>query len=641
MKPCISIIACLCVSTSLFAQTNDINQQPASAHTGGHDVPVDEMFTYQGELRSSGSTVSGTADFVFRLYNAKFGGAQIGLTLTLVNQTLTDGRFSVDLDFGSGVFGADQRWLEIDVRSPAGSGGYVTLSPRQPITPAPIALFALDGNQGPQGPAGPQGVSGPQGVPGPQGAQGATGPQGAQGATGPQGLQGIQGPPGDSHWQLSGTTTFYNAGSVGIGTSAPTHTLTVAGDSRTTKLSSTGVAVVGEQGATQPNPPNAAGVFGFSLDGPGVVGQTAATGLFTDFAVLGLQDMIFSAIGGGPLGGASVAGYSNTSVGVYGRADHTGSNTVGVWGTVYGSTATAVLADAAGTANVFGVAGKSISTDGDAVGGLFIAEAPATGQSYGVKAFSDATTNAVDGPSGVFGEGGTGVHGEATVLHGNGVVGIANGSVAYAVYGQSDFGYAGRFSGRVFVSGDLQVTGTKNFVIDHPLDPENKELYHACVESDERLNTYSGNVVLDESGGATVTLPVWFSAINTDIRYQLTCVGGYAPVYVSREVAGNSFGIAGGRQGLKVSWTITAVRNDAHARTHPFVVERDKQPAERGYYLDPSAFGFDADRGMIAAREALAASLQHERTNADSPKQRGNRFHSDVAVQTRNNPSQR
>ena len=77
MKPCISIIACLCVSTSLFAQTNDINQQPASAHTGGHDVPVDEMFTYQGELRSSGSTVSGTADFVFRLYNAKFGGAQI------------------------------------------------------------------------------------------------------------------------------------------------------------------------------------------------------------------------------------------------------------------------------------------------------------------------------------------------------------------------------------------------------------------------------------------------------------------------------------------------------------------------------------------------------------------------------------
>jgi len=126
------------------------------------------------------------------------------------------------------------------------------------------------------------------------------------------------------------------------------------------------------------------------------------------------------------------------------------------------------------------------------------------------------------------------------------------------------------------------------------------------------LNSYTGNVVLDGSGKTTVQLPEWFEAINTDFRYQLTCIGEFAPVYVAREVGGNSFDIAGGTRGLKVSWTVTAVRNDAYARSHPLVVEKLKPEHERGFYLYPKGFGRGEDRGLLAARAAMSEKMQSD-----------------------------
>jgi hypothetical protein len=145
-------------------------------------------------------------------------------------------------------------------------------------------------------------------------------------------------------------------------------------------------------------------------------------------------------------------------------------------------------------------------------------------------------------------------------------------------------------SGNVSITGTLNATGTKNFRIDHPLDPANKYLFHASIESSEVLNLYSGNVVLDATGEAVVQLPDWFEAINKDLRYQLTNVGGFAPVYVAEEVSGGHFKIAGGKPGGKVSWQVSGVRNDAWEKAHPMVVEADKGAA-RGQYLTPELYG--------------------------------------------------
>jgi trimeric autotransporter adhesin len=118
------------------------------------------------------------------------------------------------------------------------------------------------------------------------------------------------------------------------------------------------------------------------------------------------------------------------------------------------------------------------------------------------------------------------------------------------------FGPAASFSGSVDVTGDFSATA-KSFVIDHPLDPAGKYLAHASIESSEQANVYSGNIVLDDNGEAVMNLPAWVEAINEDFRYQLTCVGRPAPVYVVDEFSGNQFRIAGAHAGLKVSWQLT------------------------------------------------------------------------------------
>jgi hypothetical protein len=134
----------------------------------------------------------------------------------------------------------------------------------------------------------------------------------------------------------------------------------------------------------------------------------------------------------------------------------------------------------------------------------------------------------------------------------------------------------------VNVSGNVTIDGTliatdKAFRIDHPLDPENKWLFHSCVESSERLNTYTGNIILDENGEAIVEFPDWFEAINTDFRYQLTAIGGASPtLHIAEKMKNNRFKIGGGCPGMEVSWQITCVRNDKYARENPFNVERNK-----------------------------------------------------------------
>jgi len=106
-------------------------------------TPTGNGFTYQGKLLNDGSPATGSYDMRFTLFDALTGNGQIGTPFTMNNQAVADGLFTVQLDFGIGVFGGDARYLQIEVKL-AGGPSYTTLSPRQPLTAAPYALFALD-----------------------------------------------------------------------------------------------------------------------------------------------------------------------------------------------------------------------------------------------------------------------------------------------------------------------------------------------------------------------------------------------------------------------------------------------------------------------------------------------------------------
>jgi len=274
-------------------------------------------------------------------------------------------------------------------------------------------------------------------------------------------------------------------------------------------------------------------------------------------------------------GGLGVQGRSATGTGVEGVNEGTGStgrlgsSGAGVWGT---------------SANGAGVYGTSTGNDGvrgESSGANKSGVYGVSDQSNGYGVYGRNTSN---GAIGVLGTPAAGVYGKG--LGSNpGVFGEGAGS-----------GGAGYFVGNVQVTGNLIVNGTVSkgggtFRIDHPLDPERKVLLHSFVESPEMKNVYDGVAVLDSDGAAWVELPEWFEALNRDFRYQLTCLGGYAPVYIADEIAGNRFRIAGGIPGIKVSWQVTGVRHDPWAETHPIAVEEDKRPEEQGSYIHPEAYG--------------------------------------------------
>ena len=177
------------------------------------------------------------------------------------------------------------------------------------------------------------------------------------------------------------------------------------------------------------------------------------------------------------------------------------------------------------------------------------------------------------------------------------------GGTLYGVYGKYDndhYGYLGGSSLGGYVKGDLHVSGsivksTSSFKIDHPIDPANKYLFHSIVESPDMMNIYNGNVVLDANGEAVVELPDWFEALNMDFRYQLTCIGGFADVYISEEVHDNQFKVAGGDPGLKVSWQVTGIRHDPYAEANRIQVEVEKTGDERGTYLNPELYGLSIE----------------------------------------------
>ena len=392
-------------------------------------------------------------------------------------------------------------------------------------------------------------------------------------------------------------------GKVGIGTAAPTSKLTVQGMIETTlggvKFPDGTVQTSAAAAGTQ-------SIFHNStLTGDGSQGSPLGVAVPLTLSGPSSAHPILNVVNTSTDSGTAMAATGGNSVSTSG-----GSGLVSKGGLYNGPF------NGAGGSGVISYGGNSINgpagTGLSGYGGIGFALNSNVGAS-GVEGYGGSPAASGFGGIGVFAQGGAG--NGAGKKSGSGL--YARGGVGTG--GATD-GLAAEFAGDVEVNGAFNVIGggTKNFKIDHPLDPENKYLYHAAIESSEVLNIYSGNITTDENGEATVTLPDWFEAVNRDFRYQLTAVGTFAQAIVGAEIKKNKFTIKTNAPGVKVSWQVTGIRSDAAIRKHPFKVEEDKPQAERGSYLAPEAYDQPEERGVEWARNPRAiGQLKQQRKTVD------------------------
>jgi hypothetical protein len=101
---------------------------------------VGTAFTYQGTLEDNGALATGSYDLQFRVLDA--ANAAVGTTVVVDNVAVSQGVFTVALDFGSNAFTGPDRFLEIGVRPGASSGAYTILAPNTPVLGVPYAQTA-------------------------------------------------------------------------------------------------------------------------------------------------------------------------------------------------------------------------------------------------------------------------------------------------------------------------------------------------------------------------------------------------------------------------------------------------------------------------------------------------------------------
>lgn len=95
--------------------------------------------TYQGHLNTGGNAANGLYNLSFAVYDANVAGNLIAGPITNNAVAVSNGLFTVTLDFGTGVFTGTNCWVQMAV-SPIGTGTFSMLVPRQQLTPAPYAI---------------------------------------------------------------------------------------------------------------------------------------------------------------------------------------------------------------------------------------------------------------------------------------------------------------------------------------------------------------------------------------------------------------------------------------------------------------------------------------------------------------------
>ena len=603
--------------------------------------PLNTTFTYQGELTSSGTAANGIYDITVRLFDAATAGNQVGSTFCANNVQVTNGIFTLPLDFGAQLNG-QRRWVEIQVRADTGlncsvATGYTLLTPRQELTASPYALYAPSA-----------------GV-----AATATSATSASVATNAAQLNGqtpafylnaanLTGNLGGGRLagEYANALNFSNVGNSYAGSGANLVNLNAAnlasgtiGDAR---LSSnvalknanntfTGINTfpslllnatqqIGAGSLTIRGPFTGSSYNGMYVDSPDAAGWP-----FYGYATAG--DYRAWTWYQGDTGNWNL--YNNGQKLTVTSAGRLGFNTTTPLQTV----------DIVGFENFSGTNASLLLRPGyrSDVGINLAAAASATGPAafyisqYDVAAgtYADRLTVSTSGTVGIptdidmiqahignysYGNGRE-VHGvQIGSTEGSNVRLVSQGSFSSGAtlrFGDADYVYlqetnddALTVHARLGINFlDAISAPAKNFLIDHPSDPANMTLRHASIESDEYKNLYDGTATLETGGTTTITLPSWFSDLNENFRYQLTCIGGWAPVYISDELSDNHFTIAGGAPGMKVSWQITGNRKDAWAKAHPMQVEEQKTDAARGKFMHPVEHGQTADKGMYMGME--------------------------------------
>lgn len=206
---------------------------------------------------------------------------------------------------------------------------------------------------------------------------------------------------------------------------------------------------------------------------------------------------------------------------------------------------------------------------------------------------------------------------------GTGVVGVSGDTIdSVGVYGTAGpAGWAAFLDGDVFVAGEIFLPEL-TLQVDHPAAPGERWYRRSAVGSFERLSVVSGNARTDASGVAVIDVPDLFARYHRDFRYQLTTVGAAAAAHVSRELRNGRFTVKTDRPRVKVSWQLTAVRDDPSARASEFRPTTAKRGSQRGRFLEPKVYGKSARRsiGGRAAGEVRRPSgmtASKERANRD------------------------
>jgi hypothetical protein len=424
-------------------------------------------------------------------------------------------------------------------------------------------------------------------------------------------------------------------GKVGIGTDTPTSRLTVAGLIETTlgglkfpdgtvQTTSAADALLSvAHDATLQGNGTAGSLLGIavplSLTGTGLQLLTVSNNQPSGFGIAGFGGTSGTGIGGVGGVGETLPG----GTGILGRGGRSQSASGGIGVEAVGGNSTSdqggdAVAARGGNSST-GLGGNAVNALGgasDSRGGgpAVTAQGGGSGISLGGAGIVATGGNSNTGQGG----GGVGGFGGNSVVSGNGGIGMlavggsgngaghSSGPGLRAIGGSgvngAGNGLAATFEGDVAVNGNLS-KGGGSFKIDHPLDPENRYLYHSFVVSPDMKNIYDGVTRLDGSGEAIIAMPEWFSALNRDFRYLLTPIGTPMPgLYIAEEVQDNRFRVAGGQPGMKVSWQVTGIRQDSYANKNRIKVEEEKAEQERGFYLHPEAFNQPEERGVEWAR---------------------------------------